>query len=689
MIPEIKLNPLYLFFILLIILVIATTVKRWGLVSEGFISYLYGNNNLTPQSVIAYSNISGRKIFKLYDDIYYDPMNGNSIFIKASPYTDAADTTGASVQSIDVVPRTFNQATKYSKIGEEILSQECEESKKTMIESVETQWSAKDADSTNQLFYVTWGKDTYVYVIDLAGSSVPSASVPSVSVPPAAVPPASVPPASSAGSEVMNTGVGTTSGSKPVESTVAKPLESAVAKTIGSAVVDSAVVDSASKVAGAIPGVKENMDGMTGSYKPAVCAYFLGNDIHSSHSFSDVDIINLIPASSYSYQKSGKDDTNVIEIFYDKSKSVYQLLNNVWYDVTNGNIIVQSNKTNKQLDVYYRGNKFSDESYKIEADGETKASKRTFSQSTVKPYFIQDAIDNHTIMYWPNGDNTLITIFKNALESTNVLKPIKTRRFTRTGLYGSEPSTEPQKVDTTGDNKEVLDAFARWYIYFNTNAVGSGNSDDYLLKTQIVPPVCPACPGCKGVCTDCGGKGGSGTKTADASSLAFDSKTVVGKTGNLLSNTVGATGNVLNTTVDTAGNIVGKTLDTAGNVVNKTVDTAGNVVNKTVDTATNVVGKTFDAAGNLLGSTANKLGLDRIGYQQSYGGPTNTSTSANASGYPSSGYRNTEYRPGSNTTGVASLPNSNPNDPYTYNGALQSKGANFMAVTADFSKFGR
>jgi hypothetical protein len=67
----------------------------------------------------------------------------------------------------------------------------------------------------------------------------------------------------------------------------------------------------------------------------------------------------------------------------------------------------------------------------------------------------------------------------------------------------------------------------------------------------------------------------------------------------------------------------------------------------------------------------------------------NTGTTANTSGYPSSGYNNTSYRPGSNNTGVPNLPNSKPNDPYSYNGALQSKGGNFMAITTDFSKFGR
>jgi hypothetical protein len=292
-------------------------------------------------------------------------------------------------------------------------------------------------------------------------------------------------------------------------------------------------------------------------------------------------------------------------------------------------------------------------------------------------------------MYWPNGDNTVIITFKNVLINDSTVNKgnvdvKKLYKFTREGLYSPNPNDNKEvkdsnvKIDSTNNtDSDVLDAFARWYIYFNTSATGI--TDDYLLKTQIVPPVCPACPGCStsGVCTDCGGNGGSGTKSSDSSSLAFDKKTVIGATGSAVTNAVDATGNVLN-----------KTVDTAGNVVNKTVDTAGNVVNKTFDTATNVVGKTFDAAGNLLSSTASAIGLDRVGYQQSYRGPVNNSNT-NAVGYPSSGYKNTEYRAGSNNTGVPNYPNANPNDPYSYNGALQSKGGNFIPLTADFSRFGR
>jgi hypothetical protein len=610
MMSEIKLSPLLIFFTLLIVLLVATTVKRWGLVSEGFIGYLKDANNFSSQTVNAYDNT--HTITKLYDDIFYDSRNGYTVIVSGPQM-------GTTVSYINVVPRNpKDQIWKYApaKRGSE-LSQQSDESKISEIESLETQWSVKEPNSMNQLNYITLGNDTYLYIMDLTNSKVSG-----------------------------NTAV---SGN-----TVAT------------------------------------------SYQPAISAYFNGTVKQMTNSYSVEDAIIL--KSSFTYTSDGKDDTNVVVDFYDKVETVYQLVSNVWFDVKNGNLLIKTSGTNTKLDVYARGSKTSSYSYTaIPASGNTTpASQISFSQSSVAPYFIQDSKGDMTIMYWANGDNTIISIFKNALESDDTIKNIKTLRFTRDGLYGANPNAdikkkEHDKIDTSGDNKDLLDSFARWYIYFNTNAVGSENSSDYLLKTQIVPPVCPACPGCKteGVCTDCGGKGGSGTQTSDNSSLAFDKKTVVGATGSLLTNTVDAAGNIVNKTVDTAGNVVNKTVDTAGNVVGKTLDTATGVVGKTFDAAGNVVGKTFDAAGNVLGSAASSLGLDRIGYQQSYGGPVNTSTTANTNGYPSSVHKSAEYRPGSNNTGVPNYPNSKPNDPYSYNGTLQSKGGNFMAVTADFSKFGR
>ena len=628
MFSQIKLSPLILFIILLLVLVIATAVKNLGLVSEGFNSYMYSADSFTDKKVFAYDNT--RNITKIYDDIFYDPKNGNVVAVYGTQYTDSDDNTGQSVTQIDILPRVESNIVSYNKgSNNETMSGVRDESKKSTVDPVDTQWSKKFTN--NQICYLAWGSKTFLYVMNL--SNVKTAG---------------------------NTTVGNTSIT------------------------------------------------YSGSYQPAAMAYYKDKSLtlSSKYTVNTAELDNkrtIYLQPTYTYSSDGNDDKNVIETFYDTNKGVYQLVNTVKYDVANGNLLVQSiNGSNKQIDVYYRDARHldvltPDASLTSSTSTSTDASKKTFVPTANYPYFIQDKLGNHTIMYWPNDDNTIIIVFANALDSDGSVKVVKYRRFLKGKVYtgsASNYSEEKEKLpsDLSG-NSNLLDAFARWYIYFNANSTGSSglmNSNDYLLKTQIVPPVCPACPGCKGVCTNCGGNGGSGTKTSNQQSLAFDNSTIVGATGSLVANTVGTAGNIVNSTVDTAGNVVNKTVNVAGNVVGKTLDTAGNVVGKTFDTAGNIVGKTFDAAGNLLGSTADRLGLDRVGYNQSYGGPTNTSTSDNASGYPSSsGRSSSEYRPGSNNTGVSSLPNASPKDAYSYNGALQSKGANFIPLTTDFSRFGR
>ena len=113
-------------------------------------------------------------------------------------------------------------------------------------------------------------------------------------------------------------------------------------------------------------------------------------------------------------------------------------------------------------------------------------------------------------------------------------------------------------------------------------------SDDFILKTQIVPPVCPQCPscaGCTGVCTDCGGKGGSGTKAENGNDVTeTDPETKI-------TNEAKKDGNIIERSIDVAGNVVVKTVDTAGNLVIKTFDEAGNVIDKTFGPSIRKVGE--------------------------------------------------------------------------------------------------
>jgi hypothetical protein len=411
----------------------------------------------------------------------------------------------------------------------------------------------------------------------------------------------------------------------------------------------------------------------------------------------------------------------MIETFYHPSRTVYQITGKIKYDVANGNLLViktQIIEPKKTVAVYYRsgtGKREDDNSPDVELTGVADANSSSkdwitqpFNKSVNKPFFVQDTDNKNTIMYWPVGENTIIVIFEN--RNANGYMPIKkVVRFTSIGVYtpdnkkkDDEKKDDKKKDDTkAGDSSGNYGDFWKWWSYFNSNAVG-GISNDYMLKTQIVPPVCPSCPACSGgACTNCGGSGGSGSMAADGSSLAVKgpSSAVASlgqSAGATISNTANAVGSTIQGTAAVGGitavtggaiaaDLASKTLGTAGNIVGKTVDTAGNIVGKTVDVAGNVIDRTFDTAGNVINTTgglvrdagtgvSNLLSVDprRVGYEQSYNGP----------------------RPGSNYTGIYTPLNQNqkqkgqPLDPYSYNGALQSKGGNFRPVTADFSAFG-
>jgi len=623
-----------LFVLILLVLVLATTVKSMGL-TEGFLSFQKSADEFSDVRVNAYNN--KRDITKFYDETYYDPKNGNVIGVYGTQYSSSSDTTGGTVSKIDIVPRdNKSNIITYSKgQTDQALSQESDESKKTKIDSIDTHWTKKFTN--NQVCCVTWGTATFMYVMDVTNVSTAG-----------------------------NTATGNTSVT------------------------------------------------YSGTYQPAVAAYYTGEvkSLTNKYIVADNNLNEsrkVLLTSTYTYVNDGKDGSNVFDDYYAPNRGLYQLVNNVKYDPTNGNLLIQTGTgTSKSLKVYYRNashvnDQNPDVTYSTSTSTTTPAADRAFAQISNTPYFIKAA--NHTIMYWPNNDNTILLVFANSLDSDNAVRLVTCKRFTKNGLYTSNGVTVPGSgvaVDIS-NNSDVMNAFSKWYMYFNSNTLG--NSNDYLLKTQIVPPVCPACPGCQGVCTNCGGSGGSGTKTSDMNSLAFNNKTstgnfvsdTVGTAGNIVNSAVGTAGNIVNSTVDTAGNVVNTTVDTAGNVVGKTLDTAGNIVGKTFDAAGNIVGKTFDAAGNLLGSTADRLGLERTGYKQSYNGPENTSSSDGATGYQSgskgaSTYQSkaqSDYRPGSNTTGVSSLPNAKPTDMYSYNGKLQPKGSNYIAMTSDFSRFGR
>jgi hypothetical protein len=664
---EFKLSPLILFIILLVVLALSTMIKSY-MGTEGFITYNHGSAPFSTKTVGIYS--SENPITKVYDDIYYDPRNGNVVVVYTKDaYVDAGsvDNDGKQIKAIEIVPRknnTSNQIVKYEnntndKTATEngaivskadAINQVTPESRKTTLDAIDVAWSYKSG--SNQVNYFTWGSNTYIYVMDITGLS-------------------------SGGNSFAGDAQGNSF---------------------------------ASKSGNSFSGTVKHASGLfyTGSINPNTSIDFTGSD---GDTLDDIYITNSYPQQT----SDGYDDKSLIEPFYHPSRTVYQITSTIKYDIANGNLlIVEPSASSKEIKVYYRsgdGIREDDSSPNITlsavADAQSSDAdyiKQSFSKSVSKPFFVQDYANKNTVMYWPTGENTLIAVFEN--RNSNGYIPIKkTVRFTSSGVWTSSDTTTtttpPRREDgDASGNRDISGGnygdFWKWWSYFNSNAVG-GLSNDYMLKTQIVPPVCPSCPACQGgACTNCGGQGGSGSMSSDGSSLAVKGpSSAAASLGQSAGKTITGTAAVAGLTAvgagAVAGNVIGKTVDTAGNIMGKTVDTAGNVINRTFDAAGNIVNKTFDAAGGIVNTTGNLLysagsgvsnlltpdqrfdqGSDptRVGYQQSYRGP----------------------RPGSNNTGIYQpLPKQNNGsqiDPYTYNGALQSKGGNFRPVTTDFSSFG-
>ena len=196
-------------------------------------------------------------------------------------------------------------------------------------------------------------------------------------------------------------------------------------------------------------------------------------------------------------------------------------------------------------------------------------------------------------------------------------------------VKGASPGASPGSGSGSGSNDSDFESRLLSILSKmepgSTSPSPSTKCDDprYMLKTEVIPPVCPACPACpassgcnlsintNGEIVDCNGKkytpdelykaAGSPGTWAGAAAETADSIGDVAETG------LKETGDVLGKTVDAAGNTITKTADTAGNLVTTTVDTAGNIVNKTVGTAADLASELASGIGKGISDAGSGL----------------------------------------------------------------------------------
>ena len=132
----------------------------------------------------------------------------------------------------------------------------------------------------------------------------------------------------------------------------------------------------------------------------------------------------------------------------------------------------------------------------------------------------------------------------------------------------------------TGDTEQTASCNSQYKA--NAKNDDRSQNSDYMLKSEIVPPVCPGCPPCpastncnlsinsKGEMVDCTGK----KYTPEGELPGASPSTWEGSLGKSVSSTVGSVGSVVETGLDKTGDVANKTLDTAGGAFDKTLDTA-------------------------------------------------------------------------------------------------------------------
>ncbi len=321
-------------------------------------------------------------------------------------------------------------------------------------------------------------------------------------------------------------------------------------------------------------------------------------------------------------------------------------------------------------------------------DASTTAARAKASDNLNAKKKVLAALVTKTVLVMPYGVNTLIATF---VTEAGVVKLIDVKRFNESGLVIPPPTTPPDATLPPPSADSAISEYYKWYWYWNKT--GKTASDDYMLKTQIVPPVCPSCPAAN--CPAAAVVSGSGSGSVSGSAAPISD--AVKATGSVAEKTVDTAGNILKSfgsgatsvglgTVDLAKGAVGGSVDLAKGAVGGSVDLAKGAASGTVGLARDAVGGTVGLARDVVGGTVG-LAKDTVKGTVGLAKDTIGGTVNLARGKYSA---DEGQRASSGGGGSYSASSHSTMDPYTYNGQLQNKPtADFMPVTANFSAFSR
>lgn len=394
------------------------------------------------------------------------------------------------------------------------------------------------------------------------------------------------------------------------------------------------------------------------------------------------------------------------EAMYSSTHQLYQIGKYVKYDLSNANLIIQQGDgTTKILSIYDRYNNKTTTSSGMAPAAVTGVSS-VANVNAFNPYTIIDLCGQNLVVYMSIAKKTVIALIKYNT-STKSFSLGNVCRFDDVNIIKGPSASQP-----TGNNPPPTDSSAseyyKWYWYWKTGSANNGPtnlSSDYMLKTQIVPPVCPACPACNSnsTCTNCGGQGGSGTLSNHGGSMVNGSNTNAGgaisnvsqDVGDTVSNVAGGFEKTVQTGILTGGALVagagieaGVLAEDAGSgAASLARDAASGTAGFVKDAASGTAGFVKDVASGTVG-----LAKDTVSGAVDLVKDTGSAIAdLGKDGEGSSGDAiQTQESSGKGRRGGPLGTQNQYNDQYSYYGTLPAKkSSEFMPITADFSKFGK
>ena len=321
----------------------------------------------------------------------------------------------------------------------------------------------------------------------------------------------------------------------------------------------------------------------------------------------DVEIMNSTNTQDDNNNKYVKDETY-------GEHDLYQVDKFVLYDIPTSNLIVRKEHNTGSITIYNgEGKEIDSEAVKkMYDDNKTHENQEKYAE--LKAWTALDGQGENIITYIKNVDKTLVFVcgFESSAMDSLVLKNV--RRFT---LYGMDNCEKVEKP-TTSEKEETKSECDK-----KKDEKEETKSEDYILKTQIVPPVCPTCPMCpKDVtCTNCGGNGGSGTKSSNGKSVVGDT---VGEVTDLARD---ATSGAADLGRDAVGGAVDLGRDAVGGVVDLGREIVGGATGLVKDVTGGAFGLVRDAGSGVAGILTPEQqrqqqlgnGTGRMAYQQTGG----------------------------------------------------------------------